>query len=204
MASVLEKSDVDALESPPFPVRRWTVSEYRQLAGSGLLQDAERLELVEGWIVPKMTHNPPHVWAVSRMERMLKPLLGSGSYIRIQVPITTRDSEPEPDVAVVAGNENDYLHKHPSTGDIALVVEVADASLNKDRRKAKIYAEAGIPHYWIVNLLAGVIECFTDPDPAARLYRSTTVREKGDDLPLSLPGGAPATLSVSDLLPPTG
>lgn len=202
MATVLEKSEVDSRESPPFPVRRWTVNEYHQLAASGFLEDGERLELIEGWIVPRMTHIPPHAWAVCRLERLLTPLLGNGWYIRSQFPITTRDSEPEPDIAVVAGNENDYLHKHPSTGDIALVVEVADASLNKDRRKAKIYAEAGVPEYLIVNLVAGVIECFTDPDPAARLYRSTIVREKGDELPLSLPGGTAGNLQVSELIPP--
>ncbi len=201
MSTVLESNVSESLESPPFPVRRWTVSEYRRLAETGFLTDDDRVELLEGWIVPKMTHRPPHAWAVSRVERLLKSYLGDRWYIRVQSPIDTADSEPEPDVAVVRGSENDYLHNHPTTGEIALVVEVAETSIIKDRRKARIYADALIPEYWIINLAEGMVERFTIPDPKTHTYRQTVVLKRGDKLTFDLDCVQTGTLTVADLLP---
>ena len=89
-------------------------------------------------------------------------------YVRIQAPITLSDGEPEPDLALVRGDRRDYLQHHPGPGDVVLVVEVADTSLARDRGiKKQTYAHAGIPAYWIVNLLERQIEVYTEPSGAA-------------------------------------
>jgi Uma2 family endonuclease len=80
--------------------------------------------------------------------------------------ITTDDSEPEPDVAVIRGTRRDYRDRHPSPADVGLITEVADATLQRDRtRKKRIYAHAGIPVYWIINLVDRQIEVYSNPQP---------------------------------------
>jgi Uma2 family endonuclease len=135
---------------------------------------------------------------------LLDRVLPDAWHTRTQSSITTADSEPLPDVAVVAGTPRDYLSRHPASPDIALVVEVSDASLDRDRReKAPLYARAGITAYWIVNLQESVIEIHTDPtgpDPQPR-YRSTTRLTIADAIPVLIPGQPPASIPVKDMLP---
>jgi Uma2 family endonuclease len=107
-------------------------------------------------------------------------------------------SVPEPDVAVVPGTLADYDAEHPR--EALLVVEVADSSLPQDRiSKARIYAAAGVPEYWIVNLREGVVEVLREPDVAAARYRASRVAQPGDRLALAAVPGA--SVAVSDLLP---
>jgi len=189
-------------ESPPFPVRRWTVAEYRQLAESGILTEDDRVELLEGWIVPKMTHNPAHDSTVQRLLRPLLMALPAQWDLRVQSAIDTDDSEPEPDLAIVRGDSDKYLSEHPTAGDVALAVEVADSSLRKDRAKARIYASAGIPCFWIINVNDRQIELHTDPDPPQRQYRQVRILKPGESLGLTLDGQPVAEFPVDKLLPP--
>ena len=104
----------DSLAQPPLPVRRFSVDEYHRMMELGILTDEDQVELLEGWIVPKMPRKPPHdaVIAIAH-NQVVGPLLPAGFFCRGQSAITTRDSEPEPDLAIIRGSERDYLKRHP-------------------------------------------------------------------------------------------
>lgn len=149
---------------PPEPVCRLTVSQYHEMMAAGILADGDPLELLEGWLVPTMVKNPPHATARHFVTKALEQIAPSGWHVRSQEPITLEDSEPEPDAAIVRGGPEQYERCHPGPRDVALVVEVADASLSRDRStKKRVYARAGIPVYWIVNLPERRIEVYADP-----------------------------------------
>lgn len=201
-----------ALAAPPqlpppgaLPMRPFTVDEYHRLIETGILTDEDAVELLEGWIALKMPRNPPHDAVLSRLlNRILGPRLPGGWFCRGQSAMSTADSAPEPDVAVVRGDEFDYLNRHPTAADMALVVEVADTTLARDRGlKARIYARAGVPVYWIVNLGDAVVEAYTDPTgPAGEpAYRRRQDFAAADVLPLLLEGREVGTIPVRELLP---
>ncbi|SRR5579883_1371207 len=190
---------------PPLPVRRFTVDEYHQMIQAGILGEDDDVELLEGWIVPKMPRNPPHDTMISIvMDDILTPRLPGGYHCRGQSAITTADSEPEPDIAVVRGPKRDYLARHPGPADMALVVEVSDSSLSRDRtHKARIFARASVPVYWIINLVDRQVEVFTDPtgpDPAPA-YRARQVYRAGDLVPFVVDGRELGPIPAQDLLP---
>src|SRR5262249_53645273 len=131
---------------------------------TGILTEYHRVELLEGVIVDKMPHNPPHDGTITRIQRRLARLLSDDWLIRVQSAITTKDSEPEPDIAIVKGPEDVYFTRHPGPRDIALLIEVADTTLEADRRdKGRTYARARIPVYWIINLNDRQVEVYTEP-----------------------------------------
>ncbi|SFJ53257.1 Endonuclease, Uma2 family (restriction endonuclease fold) [Planctomicrobium piriforme] len=172
---------------PPFPVWRWTLDEYHALVDQGSFDD-ERVELLEGWIVPKMTRNPPHDAAVVRIDGVLRPLIPSGYHMRVQSAVTTGDSEPEPEpeLAIVSGETEDYEEEHPGGQDILLLVEIADASLQKDRRKTRVYAAAGVNVVWIADLRSRQLEVYSGPMAASGEYQNRHVYQVGESIPLTL------------------
>ncbi|MFV0446101.1 MAG: Uma2 family endonuclease [Planctomycetaceae bacterium] len=203
MASVIEQSSqLDTFRRPPFPVRRWTVAEYRRMAEAGFLGDEDRVELLEGWIVPKMTHNPPHDATIQVVQRLFLRLLSDEWSVRAQSAINTSDSEPEPDLAVVAGPDYRYFDHHPQGAELHLIIEVAESSIRRDRRKARTYAAAGIPHYWIINLNDRQIEVHSAPDAGQRRYREVRILQPGEQVSLLLDGQTIANFPVEQLLPP--
>lgn len=189
---------------PPFPVRRFTIDEYHRLIETDVLGEDDRVELLEGWIAPKMTHSPMHDAVVDLVDEALRRLLPRGWRTRVQSAATTATSEPEPDVAVVRGAARDYLTKHPGPQDTGLVIEVADSSLRLDRTtKLRIYAAAMMPEYWIVNLPDRQIEVFRNPtllkgQPA---FADQVVFRAGDSIPLLLGGSTFGEVLADDLLP---
>ena len=192
------------LQPPSLPVRRFTVSEYRRLAEVGILSEEERVELLEGWIVPKMVHNPPHDNAVELVDEALRAELPAGWRVRVQSSITTADSEPEPDVILVRGSARDRKGRHPVPSEVGLVVEVAESSLETDRReKARLYARAGIPRYWIVNLVDRRLEVHEQPAEIDGVpgYRRVTSWSVGQTVELHLDDRVVTTVAVDDLLP---
>ncbi len=190
---------------PPLPVRRFTVDEYHHLISAGVLGEDEDVELLEGWIVPKMARTPTHDAMVSTvMLDVLTPRLPKGWFCRGQSAITTADSEPEPDVAVVRGASRDYLARHPGPADMALVVEVSDSSLQRDRfYKGPIYANAAIPVYAIINLLDHQVEIYTDPTgpDAAPVYRIRRDYRPGALVPFLVDGRDVGPIPAEELLP---
>lgn len=173
------------------------------MAEAGVLREEDRVELLEGWIVPKMIRNPKHDAVVGLAHAALAARLPEGWFVRIQSAITTKDSEPEPDVAIIRGPIRRYLGHHPGSADVALVVEVADTSLVRDRQKARLYAAAGIPAYWLVNLAGLRIEIYAAPVEAVGRSEYTVHRTLGsnDTIPLVIEGNTIATIPAAELLP---
>jgi Uma2 family endonuclease len=189
---------------PPLPTRRFSVAEYHQMIDTGIVGEDPPVELLEGWIVPKMPRKPPHDGTLDLLEGELAPRLPPGWFLRTQKANTTSDSEPEPDVAAVRGDRRTYLQRHPTPADIGLLIEVSETTLAQDRQvKGRIYARAGVPIYWVVNLVDGWIEVYSDPDSTAAVptYRTRTDYRRGDSIPLLLDGQVLTTLPVADLLP---
>jgi Uma2 family endonuclease len=202
--SVLTHPPISPFEPPPEFVWRFSVDEYHRLIASGVLDEEDRVELLEGWLVPKMTHNPLHDGTLQLINKRLARRLPAQWEIRIQSAVTTGDSEPEPDVAIVRGDEQTYLQRHPGPDDIGLIIEVAESSLDQDRRqKARLYARARIPAYWVVNLVDRQIEVFTNPTgPDASPGFSMQRVCRGEDLvPLTLDGQWVANFRAAELLP---
>ncbi len=194
MASVVE---------PDLKTRRWRRMEYERLVDLGIFM-GERLELLDGLLVVREPQGSPHAAIVTQVGQVLASAFGAGWHVRLHAPLALdEDSEPEPDVAVVAGTPRDYINAHPSTA--ALVVEVADSSLRLDRRlKGGLYARAGLPEYWVVNLVDGLLEVHRAPEPVADAaygwaYRSVDIlRPPATVTPLAAPG---ARIPVAALLP---
>jgi Uma2 family endonuclease len=189
---------------PDVPIYRLSVEQYHAMARAGILTEDDPVELLEGWLVQKMTKYRPHVIATGLVRRALERLLPAGWYVAVQDPITTADSEPEPDVAVVRGEERDYPDRHPGPGDVPLVVEVADSSLTQDQgAKKRLYAGAGIAVYWIVNLIDGRIEVYADPTGPvpAPSYRQQHLYGPAETIPVVLDGAEIGSLPVRELLP---
>jgi Uma2 family endonuclease len=189
---------------PPWPVRRWTVAEYHQMIQAGILTENDRVELIEGWIAPKMPYNPPHDGTLDNARELVERLVSPAWRVRVQMSITTADSEPEPDIVVVPGPASRYYTRHPEPQEIALAAEVADSSLPFDRGdKCRAYARAGIVCYWIINLVNRQVEVYSDPTgPAlAPAYRQRTDYALADSVPVVIAGQQVALIPVADLLP---
>lgn len=185
-------------------VDRFSVASYQRMVAAGALTSDDRVELLENYVVLKMPHNPPHD---STIQRMLRPLLKSlpdGWDWRVQSAISLSDSEPEPGFAVVRGSSADYEGRHPLAADVGLAIEVADTSLPRDQHdKARIYANAAIPIYWVVNLVDRRIEIYSRPagSDAAAGYTASRHCKPGDMVPLVLDGSPVASIAAADLLP---
>jgi Uma2 family endonuclease len=190
---------------PPLPVRRFSVAEYHRMIESGILTDEDQVELLEGWIVPKTARTPPHDAVIALLHNeVIGPRLPKACFCRGQSAITTKDSEPEPDLAIVRGRPLDYLKRHPGPKDMALVIEVADTSIRRDRAiKARLYARAGVPVYWIVNLSGGRVEVHTEPSGPTDTPTYGQRRNYGRtrSVPLVLDGLAAAEIPARELLP---
>jgi Uma2 family endonuclease len=184
---------------PIFPL---TVDQYHELIRSGKLTDEDPVELLEGILVFKMPKNAPHATSNSLVRQQIESLLPSGWHYRSQEPITLSDSEPEPDGAVVRGSMLAYSARHPGVEDIALVIEDADTSLQRDRElKQQIYARAGITQYWIANLNERQLEVHLEPvsaGPEPR-YRQVSAYLCGSVVPLVIGGQPCGSISVSAL-----
>ena len=178
---------------------RWTRERYDRLVDVGVLTSEDRVELLQGEIVEKMTQNSAHRVATLLAGRALREAFSQGAFVQEEKPIALADdSEPEPDLAVVRGDIRDYLDDHPASGDLLLLVEVSDTSLLKDRlRKARLYAEAAVPEYWIVNLVDRALEVHRDP--AAGVYRTKTTFAPSDTVRPH--HAAAASILAADLLP---
>ncbi|MBW4563115.1 MAG: Uma2 family endonuclease [Mojavia pulchra JT2-VF2] len=153
--------------------KRFTIDEYHRLIELGFLQEGDRIELIRGELIQMVAKGTLHTVCGSILCRQLDRLLSDSSskllresaVIRGQDPITLpNQSEPEPDVVIARGKDEDYLAHHPYPEDIFLVIEISDTTLNYDQTtKLKIYAEAGIYDYWIVNLIAHQLEAYSQP-----------------------------------------
>ncbi len=195
---------MDEARPGPARSRRFTRREYDRLVEGGFFREGDRVELLAGQLMVAEPQGARHLAAVHLAADALRRAFGDGWYVRVQGPIALDDeSEPEPDLAVVAGGPRDHAAAHPARP--ALVVEVAEWSLATDRRdKAGLYARAGIADYWIVNLAESVLEVHRGPAPAAGAPHGFTYREVRR-LPVGervVPLAAPrAAVAIADLVP---
>ena len=176
---------------------RWTRDMYERLVERGGL-DGLKVELIRGHVLDKVSpQGSPHSTAIQAVTEALREAFGESVTVRTQLPIRAlNESEPEPDVAVVAGSFWNYVREHPSAA--LLVVGVAQTSLASDQTtKLSVYAESGFPEYWIVNLRDNTLEVYRDPQ--GETY--PTRRVLGVDGGVSPLTRSTVSISVADLLP---
>jgi Uma2 family endonuclease len=183
-------------------VRRITVDEYERIIAAGALEDPGRVELIDGYMVDKMGKNAEHSYATKESLKALNNRLPVGWTWRQEQPVRIPDfDEPEPDVAIIRGSDADYRHRIPTADDVALLVEVSETTLSQDRgKKRTAYARAGIPVYWIVNLVDRQVEVYTRPVKAGR-YRSRKDYKPGQQIPVVIAGQQLPPIPVDDILP---
>jgi Uma2 family endonuclease len=187
--------------------KRFTIDDYHRLIELGFLTETDKIELIRGELVEMASQGTPHTFSITRLSRRLDRLLvlGDRALIRCQVPIAviSLNSEPEPDVVIAKGDEADYLVHHPYPEDILLVTEISDSTLNYDRTtKLELYAEAGIYHYWIVNLIAYQLECYSQPyQDAQTKYNYLNKQTFLPNQSVSIPGFDDALLDLSKIFP---
>jgi Uma2 family endonuclease len=181
-------------------VYRMTVDEYEALAEAGILRDP-RIELIDGLLVKKIAQKPTHVWTVEVIDETLTCLLPLGWFCRQEKPVRIPDfDEPEPDIAVVRGARKDYLNGHPEPPNLAMLVEVADWSLTRDRNEKWLaYARGRVICYWIVNLVDRQVEVYTNPAPTG--YQSSQVFRPGQEVSVVIDESEVGRIPVSDILP---
>ena len=189
---------------PTVPIYRLTVAQYQAMADQGILTEDDPVELLEGWLVQKMTKHRPHSLVTLLIRQALERLLPVGWYVDSQEPIATTDSQPEPDVFVVRGEPRDFQDRQPGPEEVVLVIEVADTTLQTDRdAKQRVYARSGIPVYWIANLSESRFEVFADPSGPTEQphYRQRREYGPGDEIPVMLAGTDAGSIPVQSLLP---
>jgi len=179
--------------------RRFTVDEYEQMGRVGILGEDDRVELLDGEIVEMTPIGVRHAECVNRFTRQLVLVFDDVAVVLVQNPIRLSErSEPQPDLALVHRRPGLYASSHPLAMDVLLIVEVADASIEADRRvKIPLYARAGIPEVWLVDLNQDTVTAYRDPDRGA--YSTAQVVRRGEGL---APGAFPErVLPITDLLP---
>lgn len=189
----------DAPTIAPRPTRRWTVSEYNRMIDSGILTERDKLELLDGELIEKMTIGSKHAACVRQLialfTRAALPVI-----VDAQNPVQLGErSEPEPDVMLLKPRTDYYAARKPVAADVLLLIEVADTSLAFDRSvKLPLYAEAGIEEVWILNLHDDVLEVYTAPQGNA--YSQSRNAKRGELIALKQVEGC--TLNITDILLP--
>jgi hypothetical protein len=168
--------------------RRFTVAEYYAMAEAGILRDDDRVELIEGEIIAMSPINAPHAGHINGATRVFSARLGDKVLLGVQNPIRLGDdTDPQPDIALLKPRADDYKKKHPIPADVLLIVEISDTTPDYDRDvKTPLYARAGIPELWIVNLPENRLEVYRDP--SRKGYKTRLILERGESVsPLAFP-----------------
>lgn len=165
-----------AEDIPTLPIARISVDDYHRMIEAGAFADWP-VELLDGWLVPKMNHGSPHALAVQALTELLVPqFIGTDLVVRCQLPITLEQSEPEPDLAVVTRG---ITGRHPGLDEVIVAIEVANTPSRFDfTTKALIYARAGIPTYLVVDVVTERVVHHTRP--SAEGYELVAVLHEGE------------------------
>jgi Uma2 family endonuclease len=191
------------LANAMFHLRKLSVAQYHGMIQSGILPEGEPIELLEGYLVQKMSRGTPHDSVMDLLDEQLNRVIPAEWFTRSQRAVTLSDSEPEPDYAIVRGPRGRYRGRHPVPADVGLVIEVSDSSLFIDRTdKARIYARAGIPVYWVVNIPDRKVEVFTQPSGPTEspAYGQHDEYPVGAAVPVVLDGNPVGTIAVADVM----
>ncbi len=163
------------------PTRRlFTIEDYHRMVDAGILEEDDRVELLDGEIIEMTPIGPRHSGLVLRLTRLLIERLGGRGVVGPQNPVILDDlSEPQPDLYVCIPRADDYMAAHPHPSDILLIIEVSDTSLAYDRgRKATRYAAVGVPELWIIDLQHNVVEVLREPGRTG--YALTLTHRSGE------------------------
>ena len=146
---------------------RFSVTDYHRLIEAQVLHEDDRVELIEGEIITMTPVGSRHVAYVNRLTRLLtRAVPDDTAMLSVQNPLRlSAESEPQPDIALLRASRDDYEHRLPGPSDVLLVIEVAESSLAYDQEvKSALYAAAGIPEFWLVDILHQVLEVYTEPE----------------------------------------
>ena len=189
-----------------------TVEKYHRMIQTRILPEGGTIELLDGFLFQKdrskagqdlTSVGAGHAWTADNLGDVLVGVRAEGCRLRLQQPvILPPDGEPEPDGAIVRDVEHRYRAQHPGPADAFCVIEVADSSLDHDRTtKLRIYAEAGITQYVIINLVDRTVEVYREPRPEAGRYGQMTTLSPGQDVEFFCGQGRVVSVPVAQLLP---
>ena len=184
----------------PTAIKRWSVKSYHRMSELDILDPNERTELIAGQITLMAAKGTPHVTSLHLLANALREQIGNTAIVRTQDPIQLDDfSEPEPDLVIVKGTVLEYAEQHPRPEHVYLVVEVTDSTLKQDCEiKEKLYAQAGLIDYWVVNLKKRQLHIFRDPTPTG--YTSHLILTEPNQVsPLAFPN---LIVILTSILPP--
>lgn len=203
MSAILEQPTIDASPAPEAALYRISTDEFYRMLEAEVFPDEARLELWNGWIYEKMAKTQAHVVSGNKTQIVLSRVLPPAYFVGGENPITVGPARaPLPDLVVLRGIPDDYLDRRPVAADVGLVVELSLTSLKSDvGSKLGAYARAGIPAYWVVNLIDGVVLVHSNPVPPEGRYASVATVKPGESFPFLLDGVQVALIAASDLLP---
>lgn len=166
----------------PLALYRFTVDDYYRMAEAGVFHENDRVELIGGQVVEMTPIGPGHSGCVGALTRLLSLRVGDAALVWVQNPLRVgKHDEPQPDLLLLRPQPGEYRKAHPTPADVLLVIEVADTSVRYDREtKLRLYAAAGIPEAWLVNLPSDTIEACTDP--GSNGYRAVRHIRRGERL----------------------
>jgi Uma2 family endonuclease len=160
--------------------KRFTVEEFQRMTETGILPEESGWEIIDGYILDKMSIGSKHASVVKRLNRRLTLMFSGEAVVSVQDPIyIDRYNQPEPDIALLKPREDFYEQGHARPADVLLLIEVSDSTVESDREiKRTLYAEAGIEEFWLVNLKENTVECYSSPKNGS--YRLAQIFEPGE------------------------
>ena len=170
------------------------------MIASGSLNEPKKIELIDGYLVTKEKKSAEYGFSAKVVLKALERLLPPDWTWRLEQPVRIPEyDEPEPGVTIVRGSDADYKHRIPEPPDVGMLVEVSRKNVSVDRFQGGIYGRAGIPAYWIVNLVDRWVEVYTDPGPTG--YASRKDFPSGQQIPVVIEGRQCGQIAVDDILP---
>jgi len=190
-----------ATDTSVLAIYKLNVEQYEAMTEAEILTEQDRVELIDGFLVINTTKKPAHSASTRAVAEALSGLIPDVYFVTREDLIRIGGaSGPEPDAAVVHGRSRDYVRRDPNAARVALIVEVADSSLNLDRtEKLRAYAAGGVPVYWIVNLVDGRLEVYSQPDSGT--YQTIRLLDSTETVAVVVDGRALGEVPVADLLP---
>ena len=201
MSLITSTPTTTAVPSASPEMHRITVDEYERIIRASALNDPDRVELIDGYMVDKIGKSPEHGYSTKKVIKAVEGRLPPGWTWRSEQPVRIPEyDEPEPDVTIVRGTDEDYEHRLPGPADVGLLIEVSLTTLDQDRgKKLSSYASGGIAVYWIINLAERQVEVYTGATPGG--YQSRVDFKSGQVVPLVLDGRPLPPIAVNDILP---
>jgi Uma2 family endonuclease len=209
LATRFRSLDVSTITTTPLPMEsswpayRLSVDQYEAMVESGIFTERDKLQLIDGMLVAKVTQGDDHIVADDLCRDALNAVVPAGWFVRSAKPVRLPpNNEPEPDEAIIRGKTRDYkrgTRGKPGPQDVGLIAEVSDSSLADDRAMVRVYGPSGIPVYWIVNLVDRQVEVYSDPRPEG--YETCEVYHSGQQVPVVLDRVVVGHIAVDDILP---